>query len=488
MRLPRRRPLPPSISGTLILLRLLPAVSAPLTVLLALAVLVTAALPIALTVVSGLLVGAVPAAVRSGLSSPAGQRAVAFLIAAALLIVVVRVLGPLRAALAGSFSRAVDRHLQERVMAAVAMPGGVGHLEDPAILDLIKNAEGVGGGGLRPGDAVRALATLLPSWLQALGSAAVLLGFHWWLGLAWLLMWPVVLTVLQSEFLRVGQTAFGQASAVRRSDYYRELATRPGPAKELRLWGMLDWLIGRFDASWGRAMGPVWQARRPGRPVLWLSTGAVGLFSLGTLVLLAWSAARENLPLATLAVYLNAVQGASAFHAFDDANSQLAYATVAIPGVLDLERRLAERRPIPEAAVGAVPASPDLPPDVPRDAIRFHGVRFRYPGQNDDVLAGLDLTIPAGHSLAIVGLNGAGKTTLVKLLGRLYEPDAGRITLDGVALRALEATRWQRRVTAVFQDSAQYQLSARDNIGLGAPELAHDLERLREAARQACSS
>jgi ATP-binding cassette subfamily B protein len=474
-----RRPLPPAVTGTLVLLRLLPTVSLPLTILLGWAVFVSAALPIAVTVVSGLLVGSIPAAVRGGLASPAGQRAVAFLIAATLLIVVVRVLGPFRSTLAGVFARAVDRHLQERVMAAVATPSGISHLEDPVILDLVKNAEGVGTEGSHPGDAVRSLATLLPSWLQALGSAAVLLAFHWWLGLAWLIMWPVVLIVLQSEFLRVGRTASGQTAAVRRSDYYRELAIRPGPAKELRLWGMLDWLVGRFDTSWEQAMWPVWRARRPGRPVLWLSTGVVGLFNLGALALLAWAAVRGNLPLAALAVYLNAIQGANGFQAFDDVNRQLAYGTISIPSILDLERRLAQR-PAGEPAGAAA-----LAPAAPRDAIGFCAVRFRYPGQRDDVLAGLDLTIPAGHSLAIVGLNGAGKTTLVKLLARLYEPDAGRITVDGIDLRTLDASRWQRRITAVFQDFAQYQLSVRDNIGLGAPDRADDLERLREAARQA---
>jgi len=478
-RRPWRRPLPATLLGTLVLLRLLPGVSVPLTALLAVGVLVSAALPIALTVVSGLLVGSIPAAVQSGVASPAGQRSLAFLIAAALLIVVVRLLGPFRSALAGVFARAVDNHLQERVMAAVATPSGIGHLEDPAIKDLIKNAEGVGAAGQRPGDAVSALAALLPSWLQALGSAAVLLAFHWWLGLAWLIMWPVVLVVLQGEFLHVGRTAYGQAAAVRRSDYFRELAIRPGAAKELRLWGMLDWLVGSFDTAWAGAMLPIWQARRPGRPVLWLSTGAVGLFNLFTLTLLAWAAVQGNVSLAALAVYLNAVQGANAFAAFDDVNSRLAYATVAVPSIVALERRLAA----PPRAERAPARS--LPPDAPHEAIQCSGVHFRYPGQSADVLDGLDLTIPAGHSLAIVGLNGAGKTTLIKLLCRLYEPSAGCISIDGTDLRTFDAARWQRRLTAVFQDFGQYELSAWDNVALAAPEVTSDLERLREAARQA---
>jgi ABC-type multidrug transport system fused ATPase/permease subunit len=101
------------------------------------------------------------------------------------------------------------------------------------------------------------------------------------------------------------------------------------------------------------------------------------------------------------------------------------------------------------------------------------------------VLDGLDLAIPAGRSLAIVGANGAGKTTLIKLLCGLYEPTAGRVTVDGVDLRALLPADWQRRVAAIFQDFVQYHLTARENVVLGAPGHAEDLERLRAAAEKA---
>jgi ABC-type multidrug transport system fused ATPase/permease subunit len=86
-----------------------------------------------------------------------------------------------------------------------------------------------------------------------------------------------------------------------------------------------------------------------------------------------------------------------------------------------------------------------------------------------------------------VGANGAGKTTLVKLLCRLYDPTEGRITVDGLDLRDVEARVWQRQVAAIFQDFAQYHLSARDNVGMSAPELAGDLERRRAAARKAAA-
>ncbi|MEQ9004462.1 MAG: ABC transporter ATP-binding protein, partial [Pseudomonadales bacterium] len=77
--------------------------------------------------------------------------------------------------------------------------------------------------------------------------------------------------------------------------------------------------------------------------------------------------------------------------------------------------------------------------------------------------------IPAGSSLAIVGVNGAGKTTLAKLLCRLYDPQAGRITVDGVDLKDLAIDGWRSRVTAVFQDFIRFERSLRDNVAPGVP-------------------
>jgi ABC-type multidrug transport system fused ATPase/permease subunit len=96
--------------------------------------------------------------------------------------------------------------------------------------------------------------------------------------------------------------------------------------------------------------------------------------------------------------------------------------------------------------------------------IRFVDVHFSYPGQSQPVLAGVNLTIPAGSSLAIVGQNGAGKTTLAKLLCRLYDPQRGRIEVDGVDLRDLPVDAWRARLAAVFQDFIRFELSLRDNI------------------------
>jgi ABC-type multidrug transport system fused ATPase/permease subunit len=139
-----------------------------------------------------------------------------------------------------------------------------------------------------------------------------------------------------------------------------------------------------------------------------------------------------------------------------------------------------------------VPPPVSLNPAAPRSGIAFEGVTFRYPGSAIDVLSGLDLTIPAGTSVAIVGENGAGKTTLVKLLGGLYQPVSGRITVDGTDLRDVDPRAWRRHVAAIFQDFVQYHLSARENVALGAPvapgtngEPSADRRALEAAARKA---
>jgi ABC-type multidrug transport system fused ATPase/permease subunit len=93
-------------------------------------------------------------------------------------------------------------------------------------------------------------------------------------------------------------------------------------------------------------------------------------------------------------------------------------------------------------------------------------VTFGYPG-GAPVLEGLDLTIPAGSSRAIVGQNGAGKTTLAKLLCRLYDPQRGAIEIDGVGLADLDLASWRSRVTAVFQDFTRFELPLRDNVAPG---------------------
>jgi ATP-binding cassette subfamily B protein len=117
--------------------------------------------------------------------------------------------------------------------------------------------------------------------------------------------------------------------------------------------------------------------------------------------------------------------------------------------------------------------------------VRFEAVSFRYPGQDRPVLDGLNLTIPAGQSFAIVGANGAGKTTIVKLLARLYEPAAGAIRVDGTDIGAIPVKEWRSRIAVVFQDFVRYEASIADNIAFGAVEHRSDVEGVSVSAERA---
>src|SRR5678815_3220257 len=132
-------------------------------------------------------------------------------------------------------------------------------------------------------------------------------------------------------------------------------------------------------------------------------------------------------------------------------------------------------------------ASPPNPRPFPRPirtGFDFEDVGFRYPGAERWAVRGLSFRLHAGETLALVGENGAGKTTLVKLLARLYDPDEGRILLDGHDLREYDLAELRSNIGVIFQDFVRYHLTAAENIAVGRIEARDDRARIAAAARQ----
>ena len=129
------------------------------------------------------------------------------------------------------------------------------------------------------------------------------------------------------------------------------------------------------------------------------------------------------------------------------------------------------------------PAAPQPLPDPIRQGIVFENVVFRYSQTDHNVLQGVNLTIQPGEIVALVGENGAGKTTLIKLLCRLYDPTAGRITIDGVDLTEFDLAELRKAITVLFQDYNTYQLLAWENIWLGNVNLEPDQAAIAAAAQ-----
>jgi ATP-binding cassette subfamily B protein len=118
----------------------------------------------------------------------------------------------------------------------------------------------------------------------------------------------------------------------------------------------------------------------------------------------------------------------------------------------------------------------------PEDGVRFEHVNFTYPGAAEPALVDIDLHLPPGCSLALVGENGSGKTTLIKLLTRLYSPDSGRITLDGLPLTDWSEAALRARIGVIFQDFTRYQMLVGENVGAGDERYFEDEQRWQAAA------
>jgi ATP-binding cassette, subfamily B, bacterial len=116
------------------------------------------------------------------------------------------------------------------------------------------------------------------------------------------------------------------------------------------------------------------------------------------------------------------------------------------------------------------------------DGVRFEHVYFTYPGAGAPALIDINLHLPPGSSLALVGENGSGKTTLIKLLTRLYRPDSGRVLLDGLPLPEWRDEALKARIGVIFQDFTRYQMLVGENVGAGDERYFEDEQRWREAA------
>ncbi|MFD7159354.1 ABC transporter ATP-binding protein [Kribbella sp. NPDC059898] len=115
------------------------------------------------------------------------------------------------------------------------------------------------------------------------------------------------------------------------------------------------------------------------------------------------------------------------------------------------------------------------------DGIELRDVGFAYPGSETAVLSGIDLKVPAGAAVALVGENGAGKTTLVKLLARMYDPTSGRILVDGEDLATIQPDAWRSQLSAGFQDFVKFEFTVREVVGIGDLERAGDEDAVRAA-------
>ena len=442
------------------LLRELGPSSRPLTTAAGACVVVGALLPVVFAVASGAAVAAVPAAIRGGLRSPAGTHLVHAVIVVGVILAVWQTLGPVQDAVIATLARRVQARTYRRSLAATVGPRTVAHLETPELLDLVHAATVLTPGG--PNAAVRGLFMEARRVLTSLAALLLVARFHWWLALLVLLAELHLRGATRRIFSEVVRFRVHGLPGLRRAVYLRGLAMNPDAAKEIRIYGLGAWVVERFRGEWLGTMTEVWRKRKRSGPTLIVAVVPVVAAHFLAVWLMARAAVAGTIGVGAMLAYVQALLNSMQLClASDDVTINEGAA------VVDATRRLEEAvASDPRLHLPGTAATSD---GAPKTEVRFEGVCFGYPGRDDAVLRDLDLVIPAGRSLAIVGENGTGKTTLVKLLARLYDPDRGRILVDGTDLRDLDPAGWQRRVAAVFQDFVRFPLTAAENIGFAIP-------------------
>ncbi len=262
----------------------------------------------------------------------------------------------------------------------------------------------------------------------------------------------------------------------RELDYLRLLGASASMAKEVKSFGLSGFLVERYrelSRSIYRANRRI-ALRRAGWGGLFTTIGTVGYYTAYALI--AWRTVRGDFTIGDL-TFLSA-----SFRRLRNLLENLLIGFSNVAGqALYLDDLFSFFRIQPEIRT---PDSPAAFPRPLRTGIVFENVGFRYPGAERWAVRHLNFTLRAGEVLALVGENGAGKTTLVKLLARLYDPDEGRILLDGRDLAEYSLEELRANIGVIFQDFVRYYLTASDNIAVGRIEARADHERIADAAQR----
>jgi len=311
----------------------------------------------------------------------------------------------------------------------------------------------------RPVMLLESLGGLLQNGITLAAMLAVLVPFGLWLPLALFVSTLPALYVALRYTVRQHEWRLRTTADERRTWYYDWLLTSREAASELRLFALGDRFQAEYRSLRARLRGEKLELAT-GQALAELGAGALAIILTGAcMVAMVWRAVRGLLTLGDLALFYQAFQqGLRLMRSLLDNVSQLYYNSLFLGNLFEflaLEPTLLN------------PPSPHPAPVALRIGIRFQNVTFRYPDSPKAVLRDFTLDIPAGRVVAFVGPNGAGKSTFVKLLCRFYDPDEGRIELDGADLRDLSIEELRRRITVLFQEPVRYNATVRENVALG---------------------
>jgi len=311
----------------------------------------------------------------------------------------------------------------------------------------------------RPVQLLESLSGILQNCITLAAMLAVLAPFGLWVPVALLASTLPALYVVLRNTVRQHEWNVRTTPDQRLTWYYDWLLTSHETASELRLFGLGETFQSAYNALRRRLRGEkleLAQSQARGQ----FAAGAMALLAGGaSLLWMTWRAIRGFITLGDLALFQQAFQqGLGLVRSLLENLGQLYSSSLFLGNLFDF---LALKPTVLD------PASPRPMPRAIESGIHFERVTFQYPGGRAPVLSDFSLTIPAGRIVSLVGPNGAGKSTFVKLLCRFYDPNAGRVELDGMDLRGFSLEELRRRITVLFQEPVRYNATAGENIGLG---------------------
>ncbi|EPH45222.1 ABC transporter ATP-binding protein [Streptomyces aurantiacus] len=348
----------------------------------------------------------------------------------------------------------IDLSVNREILAAASAIPTLGHLERAAYLDrlalLRRHTRSLAGSCWALGDTViSVISGSLSLWL--------LVGINPWLGILALLALPPLWAANRAQ-RRLAEARTATAEDQRLEERLHRMCIEPDSGKEIYISGAGPTLDHVADTARLRVVTAVLKARigAIGWQLLGWLCYAAGY--IGGLILTARMVARGEASLGELMLVITlGSRLRSQVHLTVDGISRIADAGHVTGHYLWL-REYAQV----ERSVGTLAA-----PAALEYGIELRGVEFAYPDAAEPVLTGVDLTLPAGTTVALVGANGAGKTTLVKLLSGMHAPTAGTITVDGIPLSELDIDAWRQQLSGAFQDFVKFQLPVRHTVGIG---------------------
>ncbi|MFD8529691.1 ABC transporter ATP-binding protein [Streptosporangium canum] len=369
-------------------------------------------------------------------------------------------------------SRRISLLAQDNLYRAINALPGLSKFENPIFLNKLRMATQAG--GTTPsqiGEAGLSLAggiITISGFLCSLAVISPVMAGIVLIGAAPALMAEIALSKRRTA------TAWKLSPIERREIFYTHLLSSVEAAKEVRLFGLGDFLHDRMLSERRNANT---EKRRVDRQELSAQAGLgliAALVSGGGLIWAVAQARNGAMTVGDVSMFVTAVAGVQ----------------MSLSGVVTQTAVAHQQLSLFQHYQAVVSTPSDLPirsghlPSLVK-GIEIRDVWFRYGPDHPWILKGVNLTIPYGSSVGLVGLNGAGKSTLIKLLCRFYDPTEGIILWDGLDLREITPAGLRDRISAVFQDYMNYDMTVSENIGMGDLSRFADQSMIEEAARHA---